>query len=109
MELFAQYLEVVDERVDFLDRARRDALKQRADVVGYECSVVVLRAPRRDVHLAANKFSDLPFHLDFGFSIGLSFGWLRFDGLTLEDTHARVPHSSQRQNDITNSATYAPQ
>src|SRR6266508_3758297 len=78
MQPFAQYLKLADEPVDFLDRARRYALKQRADIVRRD-RAVILRALPQAGGVAAHKFADFPFHL--------SFYLLHTGGLTLEDTH----------------------
>src|SRR5712691_2060826 len=61
MQSVAQYLKVADEPVDFPDRVRRYALQQRADIVRHS-RAVILRLPRQAGDVAAQKFTDLPFH-----------------------------------------------
>src|SRR5262249_47002129 len=46
MQPFAQYLKVADEPVDVLDRVRRYALNQRADIVRHHLAVVLRGLPQ---------------------------------------------------------------
>jgi hypothetical protein len=77
MQPFAQCLKLADEPVDFLDRTRRYALKQRADIVRHDLAVI-LRVLSQAGDVAAHKFSDFPFH---------SFHLLQSGDLMLEDAH----------------------
>jgi hypothetical protein len=59
MQPFAQCLKLADEPVDFPDRARRYALKQRTDIVRHD-RAVIFRVPPQAGEVKAHKFADFP-------------------------------------------------